>query len=181
LENYRRESESSGRQLGEPASVLKSLAANFAALTEDSPTPAANTPSSAAFWNLLAAYWNGPATSFSAAAANLNVLAAMFSPLAALLAAPSAKPFAPFPVARRPRKKRSPATSSLFPYFAPFARKNHKLLAERRLGAGLAASPRPKPVANRRSTLSPFNAACELSAFAPFARPFFCPKPKTMH
>jgi type II secretory pathway pseudopilin PulG len=39
----------------------------------------------------------------------------------------------------------------------------HKLQTERRLGVGFAASPRPKPVANRRSTPLPFHAACEIS------------------
>lgn len=38
----------------------------------------------------------------------------------------------------------------------------HKLPAERRLGVGFAASPCPKPVANRRSTLSAFPAVCNI-------------------
>ncbi len=39
----------------------------------------------------------------------------------------------------------------------------HKHQAVRRLGVGFAASPRPKPVANRRSTPLPFQVACEIS------------------
>jgi hypothetical protein len=51
------------------------------------------------------------------------------------------------------------------------ARIFHKLPAERRLGVGFAAGPRPKPVANRRSTLSAFRAACEISGIgAPACR-----------
>ena len=43
----------------------------------------------------------------------------------------------------------------------------HKLQSERRLGVGFAASPRPKPVANRRSILSAIYAACEMSGLSP--------------
>ena len=38
----------------------------------------------------------------------------------------------------------------------------HKLLAERRSVTGFTACPHPKPVTDRRSTLLPIQAACEI-------------------
>ena len=51
----------------------------------------------------------------------------------------------------------------------PLARKFHKHLAERRSATGFTAAQPPKPVTDRRSTLSAIHAVCEICGLGPLA------------